>query len=322
MTSGRMIVAMGKPPKPGGGPGGATGATGGTGGTGPVSGIPVVQNASFTLTNVVGAMSASNGPTAWQITAGNDGSFAINNSGVISTVHEPAAGKTYSLTVAATNSSGTGTGMGTIIVTRDPVAQTGFPGQPGFPVGHAATPASAPSGFIGTWPGAWPGHFSYGREVAGGTSYSTATLAAANVAGMSSGGLIINGTLGSPTIIAFVDFDVGFNSLIQNWITSDGTNMGTMIGGLQHITFVGCRFARSWGNTADFINNTSTSQDINCVKCDQSGADDIKFFYCTFCPSPQVVTSPPGGFEWPSRSVGTGYFTPITGAQTNSYQIN
>jgi hypothetical protein len=78
---------------------------------------PVVTSANFSLNEsanigaILGAVTAANAPTSWAITAGNTGNaFAISSAGVITLAasldYDTLA--SYSLTVAATNTAGTG----------------------------------------------------------------------------------------------------------------------------------------------------------------------------------------------------------------------
>lgn len=78
--------------------------------------------ANLTLsTTAVGQMTATNSPTSWSITAGNaSGYFAIDNNGSI-TITNPTGQKgliptTYTLTIQATNASGSGSNTATITV--------------------------------------------------------------------------------------------------------------------------------------------------------------------------------------------------------------
>lgn len=99
-----------------------------------VPAVPVVSPASFlvaanpTLNEFVGNVSATNNPTSFAITAGDTANnFAISSSGVLSTAatgSPPAAGN-YSLSVTATNVTGTSIPV-TISVTVQAV-MTGFP---------------------------------------------------------------------------------------------------------------------------------------------------------------------------------------------------
>ena len=91
----------------------------------PSGSAPIVTNATFNPSTpassggAVGTVSATNTPTSWSITAGNSaGDFAISNSGVITftaTGQTDWAGavnlKTATLTVQATNASGSGSGI-------------------------------------------------------------------------------------------------------------------------------------------------------------------------------------------------------------------
>jgi hypothetical protein len=88
-------------------------------------GAPVVNNENFypstpaSIGVTVGIVSATNSPTSWSITAGDSaGDFAINSSGVITFTSQGAtdydgsvAQKSATLTVQATNTSGSGTGI-------------------------------------------------------------------------------------------------------------------------------------------------------------------------------------------------------------------
>jgi hypothetical protein len=91
----------------------------------PSGSAPVVTSENFNPSTpassggTVGTVSATNSPTSWSITAGNTaGDFAISNSGVITFTSQGAtdyngcfAQKSATLTVQATNTSGSGTGI-------------------------------------------------------------------------------------------------------------------------------------------------------------------------------------------------------------------
>lgn len=99
--------------------------------------IPVIGGGNFSVTippltngEVVGTMLATNSPTAWAITGGNNlGYFAINNSGVITITSAGASGITvgqYNLTAQATNSFGSGNSTFTVFINSAPVVTNGF----------------------------------------------------------------------------------------------------------------------------------------------------------------------------------------------------
>lgn len=87
--------------------------------------VPVVTNENFNPSTpasggaAVGTVSAANGPKSWSITAGNsEGDFAISSRGVITFTSQGAADyngsipqKSVTLTVQATNASGSGLGI-------------------------------------------------------------------------------------------------------------------------------------------------------------------------------------------------------------------
>ncbi len=66
------------------------------------------------------------------------------------------------------------------------------------------------------------------------------------------------------------------------------TTAGTSLTGA-NMTFIGCQFA----------SNDRANYNVNMA----SGAS-ATFSYCSFTPRPAIVTAPPGGFVWPSRSSG------------------
>jgi hypothetical protein len=113
---------------------------------------PVVTNGNFSVATgagTVGAMSATNNPTSWAITAGNAaGYFSISNAGVISTTAAVVAGS-YSLTVSATNAAGSGTGTASIVAAavgaRPGPTNTGYVNAPGYPGSLTAAPATIQS---------------------------------------------------------------------------------------------------------------------------------------------------------------------------------
>ena len=180
-----------------------------------------------------------------------------------------------------------------------------FPGQAGNPVGHTNTPASQPSVWPGgTWPGAWPGTF---KNVTNGFSLPVAL-------GTGAGGTfnLTSGSVGAPTIIAFMDFQPSGNT--ANNINATGGNGGNQT--IVHdITFVGCRF------TAD----TAGSNLNSCVQLFRdgpgagNGSFNITFSYCTFAPLPSLYTQPIPTRVWPSSSFGTGTTWPSgTGGWANT----
>lgn len=77
---------------------------------------PVVTPTNFALTSpvssgtTVGTVTASGSPTSFVITAGNNGDFAISNTGVLTTTAALSGRGSVSLTVTASNASGTSTG--------------------------------------------------------------------------------------------------------------------------------------------------------------------------------------------------------------------
>ena len=102
--------------------------------------VPVVTAATFytyspaTSTQAVGTVTATNSPTSWNITAGNSaGDFAISSGGAITVTSQGQTDLTggtiavsFTLTVTATNSSGTSSGQSIPIT----VYADGFAGAP------------------------------------------------------------------------------------------------------------------------------------------------------------------------------------------------
>jgi hypothetical protein len=186
-------------------------------------------------------------------------------------------------------------------------AASDFPGRGNNLVGFAHTPASAPTSFNGvTWPGAWPGAFRNASLGLNTNGCTIAELAAANIAGISSGGIITNGTAGNPTVIAFLDIigppngpGIQARGSAHNQMSVDGTFSGPA---LNHITFVGCRFQ----------GNDVTGTNVDAI----NGAANLYWIYCSVTPpllfsgiSPNMfppTTAPPFAGSWPSASVGTG----------------
>ena len=113
---------------------------------------PVVSVGSFSVSlpatsgATVGTMTATGSPTAWDITAGNAaGYFAIDNTGKITVTAAGAAGiaaGSYSLTVRATNASGSNTAIATISASTF----TGWPdaSTTGVPSNVTLTPYTGP----------------------------------------------------------------------------------------------------------------------------------------------------------------------------------
>jgi hypothetical protein len=184
------------------------------------------------------------------------------------------------------------------------VAQpSAFPGQPiggvvPNPVGHAATPPML--GF-----GGWPGAF---RNASLGLGNPTNL----NAYSALTGGVIPSGTLSSPTIIAFIDFDCtqlddGY-SLASNLITSNGMYPGhgsPPAAAIHDIVFLGCRFQ---GKAVENAN----------VDCFTAGSKNIKFLYCSITPPASLHPTPTNPGSWPSASVGTGTVVGTIAAATYS----
>lgn len=100
-------------------------------------GIPVIGGGNFSVTipplttgQVVGTMNATNSPTSWAITGGNNlGYFAISNSGVLTVTSAGASGITvgqYNLTVQASNMTGNGTITFSVFINSAPVVTNAF----------------------------------------------------------------------------------------------------------------------------------------------------------------------------------------------------
>lgn len=179
-----------------------------------------------------------------------------------------------------------------------------FPGQPGNPVGHMATPAM-PS--LGT--SAWSGSFLNGSL---GLGSPTNLNAFANTV---YAGTIPNGTPSNPTVIAFIDFNAdqlsSGTSLASNLITSNGLALGagSPASVLVHdVVFIGCRFQ---GRN---VLNTN-------VDCFSQGAKNIKFLYCSITPLLSISPTPLFPGVWPSASAGSGYLWTNTVASDAVYGI-
>jgi hypothetical protein len=139
-------------------------------------------------------------------------------------------------------------------------------------------------------------------------------LAAANIPGISSGGVILSGTAGNPKIIAFIDFispPSGAGSPIRgcgaNIISTNGVS-----GALNYVTWVGCRFQSN-----ALVAGSTSNLDVF-----SPGSGNQTFSYCSITPLASLWTSPPlnGGGAWPASSVGTGLDTG-SGASYLNYVI-
>lgn len=153
-----------------------------------------------------------------------------------------------------------------------------YPGQPGFEVGYAATPAVAPASFAAaggqTWPGAYPGSLT---AWPGGTGLQTISSGANAQSGA--------GTVGDPYVFAFYDFD--------GLTTTGGTNIA-----LSNCIFVGCRFQ-------------SNSLLNYCVNLQGSGGtNNVSFIYCSTVPRVALSATPTHWgttWAWPSDGAGHSY---------------
>jgi hypothetical protein len=170
------------------------------------------------------------------------------------------------------------------------VPSGGWPGQPGNPVGFAATPASSP---VGAWPGAF-------RNISLGLA-QPCTIA--EYAATLSGGVIANNS-----IISFIDFispplGAGLppRGSGSNIISTNGSS-----GAVNDVQFIGCRFQA--------YNVSGTN-----IDCFTIGCFDITFSYCSSTPPASLWLAPPVT-AWPSASVGTG-FQQGSGANSSIYSI-
>lgn len=153
-----------------------------------------------------------------------------------------------------------------IFQTSSSIGPTGFPGQAGNPVGHAATPASAPSAFTTANGQTWPGAFSSLTAWPGGTGAQTLS----NGTNATSGA----GTAGNPWVFAFYDFDA--------------LTAGVLLS-LSNAIFVGCRFQ------SNSVNNYNVA----------ATGSNLTFVYCSIIPRVALHSTPPNA-AWPSAGAGLG----------------
>jgi hypothetical protein len=168
---------------------------------------------------------------------------------------------------------------------------TAFPGQPGNPVGFAATPGVVPQVFKAfngqTWPGAYPGSLTAWPGGTGSQNVSDGTFATSGA-----------GTPSNPWVYAFYIFDA--------------LTAGTAISAANTI-FVGCCFqSNQTGNV-----NVET----------ETGVNNALFIYCTIQPRNALLSSPPcTGFGiWPAapafQQIGGGAAGPFLIPAAVDYQF-
>lgn len=244
---------------------------------------PVVTPVNFSLSlpatagQIVGTVTATGSPTSWAITAGNaSGYFAISNAGIITVTSAGASGLTagsYSLTVQATNASGSGTAtIGVTGSSGDPWAsldgRANAPaGTPQFPTLLNGYPIASPPNARIRWPST--GSTQSPWMVAGVDYYvghdTTVTLQSPTT---------LNGAFGGAITVSGFNVNVASsipaNSTIQN--IDFGQNEGAtnayqldVLSGVSGLTIKNCKFAVGLTNRNDMLHLANIgTQVINC----------------------------------------------------------